>query len=91
MGSLRFSGSLASFDNVSKVTTCIPGNNQPFMTRPTLLSLNPKECNQGLRYYPFMVYLEKCTGSYSTLDDPFCKICVPNKTENVNLTFFLMS
>ena len=30
------------------------------MTRPTLIDLNPDENNQGLRYYPFMVNLDKC-------------------------------
>ena len=35
-------------------------NNQQCMTRPTLINFNPDENNQGLRYYPFMVNLDKC-------------------------------
>ena len=29
------------------------------MTRPTLTNLNTDECNQGLRYHPFMVNLAR--------------------------------
>ena len=60
------------------------------MTRPTLIDLNPDEYNQGLRYYPFMVNLEKCSGGYNTLDDRSSQICVPNKTEDLNLNVFNM-
>ena len=37
IGLLRFSGSLASMTIVSKLTVFISLNNQPCMTRPTLL------------------------------------------------------
>ena len=50
-----FIGSLASITNASKFATCISLNNQQCKTRPTLINLNPNECNQGLHYYPFMV------------------------------------
>ena len=38
-------GSLASMSNVSNFTTCISLNNQPCMARPTIIYLNPEECN----------------------------------------------
>ena len=50
------------------------------MTRTTLIDFNPDENSQGLRYYPFMVNLDRCTESCNTLDDPSGRICVPNKT-----------
>ena len=37
-----------------------------------------------------MVNLERCNGSCITLDDPSCKICIPNKTEDHNLNVFNM-
>ena len=37
-----------------------------------------------------MVSLDRCIRSCNTLDDPSCKICVPNKTENVDLNVFNM-
>ena len=32
-----------------------------------------------------MISLDKCNGSCKTLDDPFNKICIPNKTKDVNV------
>ena len=39
------------------------------MTRPSLIDLNPAKYNQGLHYYSLMVNLDRCKGSYNTLDD----------------------
>ena len=68
--------------DVSKFTTSI--NKQPCMARPILIDLNPDEHNEGLRYYPFMVNLDRCNGICSTFNDLSNRICVPNKTEDLN-------
>ena len=60
------------------------------MTRPTLISLNPNEYIQGLRYYPFAVNLDRCMGSCNILSDASNRVCVPNKTEDSNLIVFDM-
>ena len=39
------------------------------MSQPTLINLYPKEYLEGLRYYPFVVTLDRCLGSCNTLDD----------------------
>ena len=39
-------------------------NNQPCVTRPTLIDSNPGEYNQRLRYSPLMVKLDKCNKSF---------------------------
>ena len=52
---LNFSGSLASMTNASNFTTYISSNNQPCMTRPTLINLNLNEFDQGLRCHTVMV------------------------------------
>ena len=79
-----FSRSLASVANVSNFTTCVSLNQQPCITRPTIINLNPDEHNQGFCYYTFMIKLDKCNGSCNTLDDVSLEICVPNKLENLN-------
>ena len=84
-GLLRFSGSLATMANVSSFTTFLSLNNQPCMTWPTLIGLNPDEYNQGLHCYPFIISLNGFNGRFNTLDDPSVKIYVSNKTEEVNL------
>ena len=64
-------------------------NNEVRLTRQTLIDLNPNE----LHYYPFMNSLDmdiffmgsldRCDGSCNTLDDPFGRMSVPNKTEKI--------
>ena len=56
-------------------------NNQPRLVRPMLTDLNLDE----LHYYPFAISVNRGNGSCNTIRDPFGKICVPNKMEDVNL------
>lgn len=66
---------------MEKPLATISLNNRPYPARPALIDLNPSES----RYYPVMVSLDSCTGSWNDLDDLSDKTCVTNKTENVNL------
>ena len=75
----------------SNLTVSIFLNNQSSMTRPTLIDFNPDEYNQGLRYYPFMVNLDRCNGTCNGLDDLSDKKCVQYKTEDLDLTAFDMA
>ena len=74
--------------SISNFTTCMSLNNQPCIARPTLTDLNSDEYNQVLSYYPFMVNLDRCNGICNTFDDPSSRICVPNKTADVNVNVF---
>ena len=60
------------------------------MTRTTLINIHPNEYSLGFCYYPFIGNLDKCVGSGNTLNDLCNKGCVPNKTEDLNLTVFNM-
>ena len=51
------------------------------MVRPTIIDMNPNE----LRYYLFMISLNKCTGSCKVLSP---KICVPKELKDVNVKAF---
>ena len=64
IGILSFSRSLA--------TKCMLLNNEPCMARPFLIDLNHVKHN----YYPFMIGLDKCSGSCNSVDDLSAKICV---------------
>ena len=68
----------------SLTINCVFMNNQPCTARPTLIDLNPGE----LHYYPFTVSLYGCDGSCNTVEDLFVKICVPNKTKDLNFKVF---
>ena len=65
-------------------------SNQKCMTQPTIINLYPNEYSQELRCYPFLVNLDRCAGSYNTLDDLSNNVCVPNETEDLNLHVFNM-
>ena len=65
-------------------------NNQQCMAQPTHINLHPNEYIQGLWYYPFAVNLDRCFGSCNTLCDLSNRICVTNKTEDLNLSVFNM-
>ena len=53
-------------------------NNEPCIVRFTLIDMN----NNELKYYPFMISLNKCTGSCNVLSP---NIYVPKETKNINV------
>ena len=60
------------------------------MTQPTLTNLHPNKYSQEFYYYLFAVKLDICVGSCNTLKDLSDKVCVPNKTKDLNLSIFNM-
>ena len=42
-------------------------------------------------HYPFAVKLDRCVGTCNTSNDLSNKVCVPNKTEDLNLSVFNMT
>ena len=59
------------------------------------INLQPNEYSQELHHQPFAVKLDKCVGSSNTLYpntlyDLSNKVCVPNKTEDLNMHAFNM-
>ena len=85
-----FIGLLTGIGNRSNHTKCISWSNQKCMTQPTLINLYSNEYSQEFHYYPFAVKLDRCVGSCNTLNDLSNKVCVPNKTEDLNLSVFNM-
>ena len=61
---MSFSGSLS--------TKHASSNNESCMTRHTLIDLNPA----GLKYYPLMISLAKCSGSFNVANELPTKLCV---------------
>ena len=65
-------------------TICVSLNDERCMIRPTLIDLNPVE----LKYYWFMISLDKCTWSCNVKSP---KICFPKETKDINVTSFKMT
>ena len=83
-----FIGLVTSIVNASDHTKCVSSSNQKCTTQPTLINLHPNQYTQGLHYYPFAVNLDRCVGSYNTLNDLSNTVCVPNNAEDLNLSIF---
>ena len=60
------------------------------MTRFTPINSSSDKCNHELRYYPFVVDLDRCNESCDTLDYPSGRVCITNKTKDANLNVFNM-
>ena len=80
---------LNSLVNASNQTKCVFLTNQKCTTQPTI-NLDPNEYTQGLHYYLFAVNLDRCVGSYNTLNDLSKKVYATNKAEDLNLSVFNM-
>ena len=83
-----FIGLLSSIVNASDHTKWVSLSNQKCEIQPTLINLDPDEYSQEFHYYPFLVKFNKCVGSCNTLNDLSNKVCVPNKTEDLDLSVF---
>ena len=59
-------------------------DDEPCMVRPTLIDLKSVE----LKYYPFIISLDKYSGSCHALPP---KICVPKETKDLNVKAFDMT
>ena len=79
---------LTSIVNATTHTKCVSLSNQKCKTQPTLINLHPNECTQGLHYCPFVVNLNRYVGCCNNLNDLSNKVCVLNKTEDLNLSVF---
>ena len=79
---------LSSIVNASDHMTCVSLRSQKCMIQPTLVNLHPNEYIQKLHYYPCLVKSYRCAGSCNTLNDLSNKVCVPNRTEDSNLSVF---
>ena len=82
-----FMGLLISIVNASNHTKCVLLRNQK---SETFINLHPNKYTQGFHYYPFTLKLDKYVGSCNTLNGLSNKVCVPNETEDLNLSVFNM-
>ena len=79
---------LTSIVNVSNNTKCVPLSNKKCKIQSTLINLQPNEHRHELHYNPFAIKLDKCVRSCNTVNDLSNKVCVPNKTEDLNIHVF---
>ena len=69
----------------SNHTKCVSLSNQKCTTQSTLVNLHPNEYSQEFHYNPFTVVLDKFIGNCSNLNHLSNEVCIPYKTEDLNL------
>ena len=63
---------------------CVSMNNHECKIRPEIINFNT---NEPL-FYPYSIKINKCKVSYNTINNPYAKICVPDKIKNTNVKVF---
>ena len=71
----------------SFITKCVSLNNQSRRTRSTPNDVNPHKHH----CYPFLASLDRLDGCFTTAENEFCRLCVPNNIEHANLKVFNMT
>ena len=82
-----FIGLLTGLVNGSNHTKCVSLNNQKCEIQPILINLHLNEYRQEFHYYLFATKLDVLE-VVNTLNDLSYKVCVSNKTEDLNLSVF---
>ena len=86
-----FMGLLINIVNASNHAKCVSLSNHKCEIQLIFINLHLNECSQeNFTAIRFTVKLNKCVGSCTTLNDLSDKVCVPNKTEDLNLNVFNM-
>ena len=67
----------------TKALECVSVINQKCTPRPKILDVN-EGIGEAL-FYLYNVFLNKCSGSCNSLDNPMAKFCVPNVIKRVNI------
>ena len=85
-----FTGLLTGIVSASNHTKCDLLSNQKCKIQPTLFNLHPNEYRKEFYCYPFAVKLDRCAGRCNIINDLSNKACLPNKTEDLNLSVLNM-
>ena len=85
-----FIGLLTGLVNGYNHTKFVSLSNQKYQIQPTLINLHSNKYSQEFHYYSFAVKLGRCVGICNTLNNLSNKVCIPNKTEDLNLSVFNM-
>ena len=79
---------LTGVESASNHTNYVLLSNQKCMVQPTLINIHPNEYSQEFHYYSLVIKLDRCVGNCNTRNNLSNKICVLNKTEDLNLSMF---
>ena len=62
--------------------------NQECKVRPKIININ----SNNLIFYPFSIKINKCSGNFNNINNPYANICAPDVIKDLNVKVFnLMS
>ena len=64
--------------------SCISLKSQECKVRPKITDIN----SNNPIFYPFSIKVNKCNGNWNNINDPYARICVPDKVKNLNAKVF---
>ena len=64
--------------------SCISLKSQECKVRPKITDIN----SNNPIFYPFGIKVNKCNGNWNNINDPYARICVPDKVKNLNAKVF---
>ena len=70
----------------TKALVCVSVVNQKCKSIPKILDVN-EGVGKAL-FYPYNVFVNKCSGTYNMLDDPMAKLCVPYIIKRLNMKVY---
>ena len=63
---------------------CVSRSNQECKVRPAMMNVNS---NKPL-FYPYIVLVNKCSGTCNNINNPYAKLCVPGAVKDINIKLF---
>ena len=70
--------------SITSALNCISLNNQKCKLRPEIVNVS----SNNPIFYPFSVKINRCSGNFNSINDPYAKICVPDVVKNLNVKVF---
>ena len=74
--------------SITGALNCVSLKNQKRKVRLKIADIN----SNNPMFYPFSIKVNKCSGNFNNINDPYAKICVPDTVKVLNVRVFnLMS
>ena len=73
-----------SLSNVNSLE-CVSMNNRECKIRTEIIYINTNEPI----FYPYSIKINRCKGICNTINNPYAKICFPDKIKNINVKYLI--
>ena len=75
---------LKNLSNFTNALDCISMKNRECKVRSEIIIIN----SNNPMFYPFSIKINKCSGNFSNINNPYARICVPDVIKNLNVKAF---